>query len=128
MMATKLVIQEEKHTPRIVLDPEKNIFEITGKSFPEDSRQFYRPVLEWLDTHNSELPSAFDFKFNLFYVSSSSIIAIKQVLMKLKECSQMGKAVRVLWHYDEDDEDIKKTGEDYVKVTSLDFHFVSNDQ
>lgn len=128
MMVTKLVIQEEKHTPRIVLDPEKNIFEITGKSFPEDSRQFYRPVLEWLDHNQSVLPPEFDFRFNLFYVSSSSVIAIRQVLMKLKECTQKGKAVRVLWHYDEDDEDIKKTGEDYVKVTSLDIQFISNEQ
>ena len=126
-MTNKLVIEEEKHTPRIILDPEKNVFEITGKSFPEDSRQFYRPVLDWFDNNHSSLPSPFEFRFNLFYVSSSSIIAIKQLLLKLKECAQKGKNVRILWHYDSDDEDIKKTGEDYVKVTELDFHFISND-
>jgi hypothetical protein len=126
-MATKLVIEEERHTPRIVIDPDKNVFEISGKSFPEDSKQFYKPVFEWLDNNFSRLPRSVDFKFNLFYVSSSSIIAIKQLLMKLKEVRQKGVDVRILWHYDADDEDIRKTGEDYVKVTDLDFHFITND-
>jgi hypothetical protein len=126
-MASKLVIEEERHTPRIIIDPEKNVFEITGKSFPEDSKQFYKPVLDWLENNSSKLPKTLDFRFNLFYLSSSSIIAIKQLLMKLKDCRQKGTDVRILWHYDADDEDIKKTGEDYVRVTDLDFRFIANE-
>ena len=126
-MSARLVIEEERHTPRIIIDPAKNVFEITGKSFPEDSKQFYKQVFDWLEKNSSDLPSNIDFKFNLFYVSSSSIIAIKQLLLKLKEIGKKGVDVRILWHYDADDEDIRKTGEDYVKVTQLDFRFISND-
>jgi hypothetical protein len=126
-MSARLVIEEERHTPRIIIDPAKNVFEITGKSFPEDSKQFYKPVLEWLDSNSSAMPRTINFKFNFFYISSSSIIAIKQLLLKLKEYRQKGVDVRILWHYDSDDEDIRKTGEDYVKVTQLDFQFISND-
>ena len=127
-MASKLVIEEERHTPRIIIDPEKNVFEITGKSFPEDSKQFYKPVFDWFDNHSAALPKELDFRFNLFYLSSSSIIAIKQLLIKLRDMRKTtGVDVRVLWHYDADDDDIRKTGEDYVKVTQLDFRFIAND-
>lgn len=127
-MASKLVIEEERHTPRIIIDPEKNVFEITGKSFPEDSKQFYKPVFDWFDNHSATLPKSLDFRFNLFYLSSSSIIAIKQLLIKLRDMRKTtGVDVRVLWHYDADDDDIRKTGEDYVKVTQLDFRFIAND-
>lgn len=126
-MSARLVIEEERHTPRIIIDPEKNIFEITGKSFPEDSKQFYKPVFDWLEKNSSLLPGIIEFKFNLFYLSSSSIIAIKQLLLKLKEYSRKGVDVRILWYYDSDDDDIRKTGEDYVKLTELDFRFISND-
>lgn len=126
-MSARLVIEEERHTPRIIIDPAKNVFEITGKSFPEDSKQFYKQVFDWLENNSSALPSNIDFKFNLFYLSSSSIIAIKQLLLKLKEYSRNGVDVRILWHYDSDDDDIRKTGEDYVKITDLDFRFITND-
>jgi hypothetical protein len=125
-MTAKLVIEEDRHTPRIVIDPDKGVFEITGKSFPEDSKQFYRPVFEWLEKNAGALPRKLDFKFNLFYLSSSSIIAIKQLLFKLKEFQQKGVDVRIVWCYDPDDDDIRKTGEDYVRLTQLNFDFVAN--
>ena len=126
-MSARLVIEEERHTPRIIIDPAKNVFEITGKSFPEDSKQFYKQVFDFLEKNSSSLPKTIEFKFNLFYLSSSSIISIKQLLLKLKEYREKGMDIRILWHYDSDDDDIKKTGEDYVKLTNLDFRFISND-
>lgn len=122
----KLLIPETKHSPLIAVDPDRNIFEITGKSFPEDSKKIYSPLLEYLDKNKSNLPSTINFKFNLFYISSSSIISIKQVLLKLKEIANEGRNIEILWFHDEDDEDIKKTGEDYVKITGLNFKFQVN--
>lgn len=122
-----LVIQEERHTPKVVLDPDSKNFEVSGKSFPEDSRQFYKQVIDWLEEYRKAKPSQVDFKFNLFYLSSSSIISIKQILLKLKEIEKEGAKVCVLWHYDSDDDDIRKTGEDYLKLTQLDFKFIANE-
>lgn len=122
----KLFIPETKHSPLINLDPDRDIFEVTGKSFPEDSKKIYLPLIEYLDKYKHNLPQTISFKFNLFYISSSSIISIKQVLLKLKEIADQGKNVEILWFYDEDDEDIKKTGEDYIKITGLNFKFLVN--
>lgn len=123
----RLEIPEGGNTPHVLFDPQSNVFKITGKSFPEDSKEFYRTIIEWLEAFKAEVPATFDFNFNLFYLSSSSIISVKQVLSKLVEYQSKGIKVTVIWNYDDDDDDIKKTGEDYMKITKLNFKFVVND-
>jgi hypothetical protein len=122
----RLEIAEGGNTPHILFDPVSGVFKIEGKSFPEDSKEFYRPVIEWLDTYKSKSPAEFQLSVNLFYLSSSSIISMKQILLKLIELQSIGSTVAVIWNYDEDDDDIKKTGEDYMKITKLPFKFKVN--
>ena len=41
-------------TPAIILDKENGIFEISGRSLPEDVTTFFEPVLNWLDEYQEE--------------------------------------------------------------------------
>ena len=36
-------------TPNVILDANNEIFEISGRSLPEDVSAFYEPILSWLD-------------------------------------------------------------------------------
>ncbi|MCX6296134.1 MAG: DUF1987 domain-containing protein [Bacteroidetes bacterium] len=123
----RLEILPSNNTPHILFDVDLNIFLIEGKSFPEDSKDFYRPVIVWVEEFNATNPKEFKICFNLFYLSSSSIISVKQFLMKTVSLNNAGTKVTVEWCYDEDDEDIKKTGEDYQKLTNLNFLFKINE-
>ena len=42
-------IEATKYTPEILLDPENCVIEIRGKSYPENTFEFYKPVIEWLE-------------------------------------------------------------------------------
>ncbi|CAN5517098.1 hypothetical protein BH10BAC1_BH10BAC1_11950 [soil metagenome] len=120
-------VTASNNTPHIIFDVDANVFLIEGKSFPEDSKEFYRPVIEWVEEFKANSPKTISVCFNLFYLSSSSIISVKQFLMKLVELNTAGATVTVVWSYDEDDDDIKKTGEDYEKLTKLNFEYKIND-
>lgn len=123
----RLEIAESNNTPHILFDIESNVFVIEGKSFPEDSKDFFMPVIEWLDKAiEIKLPKLV-MHFNLFYLSSSSIISVKQILQRLVELQTLGSDASVIWSFDEDDDDIKKTGEDYQKLTKLSFEYRIND-
>lgn len=128
-MMKRLEIKETSNTPHILFDLESGTFVIDGKSFPEDSKEFYRPLIEWVDQLISNKEGVFklNLQFNLFYLSSSSIISVKQLLMKLVDLQNAGVSLMVTWKYDDDDDDIKKTGEDYQKITKLNFTFEVND-
>ena len=123
----RLEITPSNKTPHIILDIDSDVILIEGKSFPEDSKEFYRPVIEWMDELKTTLPKQVKISFNLFYLSSSSIISIKQFLMKAVELSNSGAQTTIVWSYDEDDDDIKKTGEDYQKLTKLNFEYKINE-
>ena len=123
----RLEISPSNNTPHIILDVDANNILIEGKSFPEDSKEFYRPVIEWMDELKATNPKQIKICFNLFYLSSSSIISIKQFLMKTVEIANGGAQISILWSYDEDDDDIKKTGEDYQKLTKLNFEYKINE-
>ena len=122
----RLEFAETGNTPHIMLDAMANNFLIEGKSFPEDSKEFYSLVFEWLDKYKETNPKFFTVNFNLFYLSSSSIISVKQLLLRIVELQNSGTEVKVVWCYDEDDDDIKKTGEDYEKITKLNFEYKIN--
>ena len=123
----RLELSPSNNTPHIILDVDSDVLLIEGKSFPEDSKEFYRPVIEWMDELKATNPRKIKICFNLFYLSSSSIISVKQFLMKAVELSNAGTQTTVLWSYDEDDDDIKKTGEDYQKLTKLNFEYKINE-
>lgn len=123
----RLEIPASNNTPHIILDVDANVLLIEGKSFPEDSKEFYREVIEWMDELKTTQPKEIKIGFNLFYLSSSSIISVKQFLMKAVELSNAGTKVTIVWSYDEDDDDIKKTGEDYQKLTKLNFEYKVNE-
>jgi hypothetical protein len=121
----KLFIKETLNSPKVLFDPSKKRYEISGKSFPENSKTFYQPVFDWInevqDSHNGEkiiLSLTFE------YISSSSVITLKQLLSKIKLLSEKGLDIEVLWHYDKADLDIKEIGEEYKKLIGFDIQLV----
>jgi hypothetical protein len=45
----KLIIDQTPNSPKVILDPEKKIYEISGESRPPDVREFYDQILNWME-------------------------------------------------------------------------------
>src|SRR5512133_172563 len=117
-------IQGTEDTPKIMLDKENDIFEISGRSLPEDVSSFYEPVLNWLNEY-AETPNAktvFNFKLTYFNTASSKLLL--DILMKLEEMHEKGQNVLIKWHYPEDDEDMAEAGEEYSDIVDVPFEQV----
>src|SRR5688500_7450036 len=94
--------------PDIILDKENGIFEIKGISLPENGKEFYKPVIDFLEEYALNPNSVTHFVFNLRYFNISSSKMFLFILYKLKEISDSGKTVLITWCYD--DEDIHEAG------------------
>jgi hypothetical protein len=46
-----LEISPTDDSPEINFNPDSGIFELKGKSLPEDVSSFYNPVIEWLEEY-----------------------------------------------------------------------------
>lgn len=112
-------------TPTVILDAENDIFEISGRSLPEDVTAFYDPILNWLDEYAAGPNAKTIFTFKLVYFNTASSKLLLDILMKLEEMHEDGKEILVKWYYPEDDEDMQEAGEEYADIVDVPFEQVS---
>jgi len=119
-----LVIEGTKQSPSVNFNADTGKLELSGRSIPENSFEFYNPLLEWLGEYAKNPKEQTVLKVYLEYFNTSSSKYILEVLKKLKEVLKNdGVEVKVDWCYDEDDEEMMETGEDYEDVTGLEFDY-----
>ncbi len=111
-------------TPNVILDRENEIFEISGRSLPEDVAAFYQPILDWLDAYADDPLEKTIFNFKLEYFNTASSKLLLDVLLKLEDMYDDGNEVLVRWHYPDDDEDMEEAGEEYADIVEVPFEQV----
>jgi hypothetical protein len=119
-----LDIRATNDTPKVLLDPENDIFEISGRSLPEDVVNFYQPVLDWLDDYKDEPLEYTEFVFKYIYFNTATSKLIQDILIKLEEINEAGGKVQVLWFYEEDDEDMLDLGEEFSENVDIPFEII----
>lgn len=104
-----LIIEETEKTPIINGDISKGTFSIKGKSLPENAREFYNPILDWLkDFYKSSSPTI-QVDIDLEYFNTASSGVIFKILREIQKMASSRK-VNIYWHYEEDDIEIEEVG------------------
>ena len=114
-----LNLEGAEDTPKIILDKKNGIFEISGRSLPEDSAEFYRPVLEWIADYGKSPNASTEFVFKLEYFNTASSKLILDVLSALEDIKDM----RIIWYFHEDDEDMEEAGQEFSELVEIPFEF-----
>lgn len=121
----KLRIEQSDDSPLVILDKEKDQFEISGKSLPEDVVEFYLPVLNWLRNYKNEPNVGTEFNFKLIYFNTASSKLILDVMMILEEIHSSSGGVLIKWHSLSSDEDMKEAGEEYEEMVEIPFEHIT---
>ena len=114
-----LNLEGTEDTPKIILDKKNGIFEISGRSLPEDSAEFFRPVLEWIEQYGGSPNATTEFVFKLEYFNTASSKLILDVLSALEDIKNM----KILWYFHEDDEDMEEAGQEFSELVEIPFEF-----
>ena len=120
----KISIEGTPKTPTVNFDPEKAIMELKGRSIPENSIEFYKPVVDALEDYSKEPKEETKVNIQLEYFNTSSSKCILDLFKKLEGIHTSGKAVVINWHYEEDDEDMLEAGEDYQAIIKIPFKMI----
>jgi len=112
--------------PNVVLDPQQNKFEISGKSLPENAKEFYDPIIGWFENYAKEPNELTDFNVELSYFNSSSARMIVELLSILEQIKEDGNEVKVIWHHKEHDEIIKERGIEVQMMLDIPFELASH--
>lgn len=119
-----LKIEPTSLTPYVLLD-ELGKLELSGRSIPENSLEFYQPVYDWLDEYLTNPPEKTVIEVRLDYFNTSSSKCILDILKKIDKLEAKGLDVLVKWYYMENDEDMKEAGEDYGDLLEAPFDLIS---
>jgi hypothetical protein len=116
-----LNIEGSDDTPKVRLDKNAKVFEISGRSLPEDSLSFYNPVMDWIKEYGKDPNPTTEFTFKLDYFNTASS---KMILDLLKLLNGI-KGVTILWYCLSDDEEVKEAGEEFSEQVDIPFIFRS---
>lgn len=119
-----LDIKATNDTPRVIFDPESEIFEISGRSLPEDVVNFYQPVIDWLDEYMRLPNKKTEFVFKYIYFNTATSKLIQDILIRLEQVYETGNEVVVIWYYEQDDEDMMDLGEEFKEYVDIPFELV----
>ena len=117
-------ISGAQDTPSVTLDRENAKFEISGKSFPADAGQFYKPIIDWLDEYGEKPLEKTVFVMKMDYFNTASSKVILDILYKLEDIASEGHELEIKWYYPDDDEDMMETGEEYDEIVDLPFELI----
>ena len=121
-----LTIHASKYTPEIELNAETNRLSIKGKSYPENTFDFYLPVIAWLKVYfEQETLAKTTIDFDIIYFNSSSSKLFFDLFDLLEEAQGDGKEITVNWYYDEENESAEEAGEDFKEdFEKMDFNII----
>lgn len=109
----KLSLTATQYTPEITMDP-SGIISVKGKSYPENTFEFYMPVMQWLETYfDGNTAEKTTINMEIIYFNSSSSKLFFDFFDILDEHSE-DHDIEVNWIYDEENESAKEAGEDFI--------------
>ena len=107
-----LTIEATKYTPAINFDAGNSLLVIQGKSTPENTFEFFEPVLGWLKGYFSEERTA-TVEFDVPYFNSSSSRVMYDIFDILDKASNAGSKLTINWKYAKENENALETGEEF---------------
>ena len=105
-------------TPFVSMNSQNGTIDIEGRSLPENSVEFYAPVLEWIDDFADLNPfKPIALRLNLEYINTSSSKCILNILKRLEVLCKKNWDVSITWYYS-DDIDMAHMGLDYKALVA----------
>ena len=120
-------IEGTPKTPTVNFKAESGVLEVKGRSIPENSIEFYKPLVDWIGNYGDSAKADTVVNIQLEYFNTSSSKCILDVFKKLESVN--GKTnITINWHYEEDDEDMLEAGEDYQAIINIPFKMIEMEE
>jgi len=119
-----LIIEATNSTPAVVFKEEGKL-SIEGRSLPENTINFYQPLIEWASNFNAR---EVKLDISMEYLNSGSTKKLLE-LLKVFDANNQIKTFYVDWHYDHEDEDILENAQIYEEIlrkAQFRYHELSN--
>lgn len=116
-----LNIASTQSTPGIQTDTANGVLRMHGDSYPENSFEFFGPVIEWIESFLAASKDPLRLELRLIYMNTSSVKAMMDIFDMLEDAHGKGRAVSVAWHYDPRNERVLDLADEFREDCSFPF-------
>ncbi len=121
----ELIIKGNSNSPSITLNKNKNIFEFSGISIPDDVNSVYSPVIQWLEEYKGIPNPVSEIVFKMDFINPDSSRMLEKIFDIFQEMYKNGNKIKIVWYYHFDDEDMRIEGRNYSNLYSLPFELIN---
>lgn len=127
-MHKELLIKANDKTPFLHFNPKSGIMQIHGYSLPENSFEFYEPVINWLDHYIKSPNKKTTFDFRLVVLNTSSSKMFIDIFRRINSMTeQKSSEVSVVWYYEMEDEDMHELAMQYQDICKAPFKLIGTE-
>lgn len=128
-----LKIEQTNVSPLVNFNPTLGIYVMAGYSRPENVRDFYMPIIDWLSEfkdslcqskNKGEMLNHIDFDFKFIYFNSSSAKFLYDIVIILNEMQKLSLPISINWHFDKEDDELREAGEELSDMAQVPFKFI----
>ena len=120
-----LKIAPTKTSMEVYCEPESGKLNFSGRSLPENSVGFFKPILEWLLEYAAHPAKHTEVTFYIEYCNSASRKGVIDIFRILDTMHDAGHAITILWKFDDGDDSMREIGEEYRDLFNLEFKFTT---
>jgi len=120
-----LILEKTKSTLAVNFNAQTGILDLTGSSYPENTSEFYQPLINWIQKYFLEVTKKLTLNIKIDYLNSSSIKFLSDIIDKLGNYHKSAGEVEINWYYKEDDEDMLEMGEEIKEDVTFTFNLIS---
>lgn len=113
-----------KSTPEVSFDAASGVLRLTGESYPENSFEFYAPLLAWVQEFLDTSPPPVRLALQLSYINTGTVKCLLDIFDLLEEAGDGGHDVGILWYYDPANERALETGEEFAEDLKVPFELI----
>lgn len=123
---SNIAITETQSTPSVNGDWDSGRLAMAGDSYPENSFEFFGPIIEWLERLLEETQTPLQLELRLVYMNTSSVKAMMDIFDLLEDAHTGGRCVSVNWYYDPRNERVMSLADEFKEDCSFPFQIAAD--
>ena len=122
-----LAITGSQSTPSVTGDWAQGLLRMQGDSYPENSFEFFGPIIDWLERFLNAPPAPLlRLELRLVYMNTSSVKAMMDIFDLLEDAHKQGGKVCVDWYYDPRNERVVNLADEFREDCSFPFQIAAD--
>lgn len=120
-------IAGSQSTPTVDGDWAQGLLRMQGDSYPENSFEFFGPIIDWLERFLKTPPvPLLRLELRLVYMNTSSVKAMMDIFDLLEDSHKQGSQVCVDWYYDPRNERVMCLADEFREDCSFPFQIAAD--